>query len=331
MMPQPWSAIHRIAAAEAMRAHRELGVDTSRPIDPFVALRRSGVLVMRQPLDRLAGAYLPAVATDGGYPGVLINVAHPPSRQRYTAAHELWHHRRDRDIVLDADTEWMARGEDGDSDRERLAEAFASWFLMPKRLVASTLAMLGVSSQLLDEQGVYALSLELGTSYTATVRQLHGLKLITARLRDRLLKATPQSIKRALGEADLTADPWRDVRLIGARTRGRAVGAIEGDIVALELPEIPSSGFLWRPTVVPQRLSFVRDEYRPVSADALGGNGVHRFVFSVRGSGAHRIRLELARPWQSERTVEVRDVEVIAEPKPAAGVVDPLILVGAAA
>lgn len=330
-MLQPWSSIHRIAATESVRAHHELSVDTSQPIDPFLALRHSGVLVMRQPLDRLAGAYLPANATNGGQPGVLINVAHPLSRQRYTAAHELWHHRRDRDISFDADTEWMARGEEGTSDRERLAESFASWFLMPKRLVSSMMSMLGISPETLDERSAYALSLELGTSYSATVRHLSGLKIITSKQRVRLLDATPQSIKRTIGDADLTSDPWRDVRLVAVRAEGRSVGAMQGDVVAFELPEIPSSGYLWRPVDVPGFLGFVRDEYRPNSTEALGGNGVHRFVFSVTGSGENRIRLELARPWQSGRTVEVRDVNIVAAPKPGSGVVDPLVLVGAAA
>lgn len=330
-MPQPWKTIHRIALAESIRAHRELDIDTSQPINPFLALQRSGVLVMRQPLDRLAGAYLPASSTVGGQPGVLINVAHPPSRQRFTAAHELWHHRRDRDIVLDADTEWLARGEDSESDRERLAEAFASWFLMPKQLVESMLTALGVAPPALDEQGVYTLSLELGTSYTATVRQLYGLKLITAKLRDRLLKTTPQSIKRSLGEADLAGDPWRDVRLIGPQVRVHSVGAVEGDVVVLEFPEIPSSGYLWQPTAVPDIVNLERDEYRAFSDDALGGNGLHRFVFSVMQSGEQRIRLELGRPWQPGKTVEVRDVNVVAERKPAPGIVDPLVLVGSTA
>lgn len=330
-MPLPWSAIHRSAAAESMRAHRELGIDTSGPIDPFLALHRSNVLVMRQPLDRLAGAYLPASSTTGGQPGVLINVVHPPSRQRYTAAHELWHHRRDRELILDADTEWLARGKEGQSDSERLAEAFASWFLMPKRLVESMIAKLGTTAQSLDERSVYGLSLELGTSYTATVRQLYGLKLITASLQDRLLKITPQSIKRELGATDIAADPWRDIRLVVPQGRERTVAAVEGDVVILELPEIPSSGYLWQPADLPNMVSLVRDEYQPLLPDVLGGNGVHRFVFSVLESGQNRIRLELGRPWQVGKTVDVQDVEVVVEAKPALGVVDPLVLVPAVA
>lgn len=330
-MPTPWAMIHRVAVAESMRAHQELGIDASQPIDPFLALRRSGVVVMRQPLDRLSGAYLPANSTPGSQPGVLINVSHPLSRQRYTAAHELWHHRRDRDIVLDVDTEWMARGEDRETDRERLAEAFASWFLMPKALVKSMLGSLGVDPQELDEQSIYALSLELGTSYTATIRHLHGLKLLTSKVRDRLLKISPQSIKRALGATDVAADSWRDVHLIGPRVRAHAIGAVEGDVVVLVLPEVPSSGYLWRPTDIPDNLDLVRDEYKPLSAEVLGGSGLHRFVFSVTQSGEQRIRLELGRPWQQGKTIEVRDVNVVAERKPAPGVVDPFVLVGTAA
>jgi len=330
-VPKPWPEIHRIARAESLRAHQELDIDTSQAVDPFVALQRSGVLVMRQPLDRLAGVYLPASSTVGGQPGVLVNVAHPLSRQRYTAAHELWHHRRDRDIILDAETEWLVRGENNDSDRERLAETFASWFLMPRQLVQSMLASLGATPSAVDEQRVYALSLGLGTSYTATVRHLYGLKLVTRKHRDRLLKVTPQSIKKSLGEADLAGDSWRDIRLIGPHTRLQSLGAIEGDVVVLELPETPSSGYLWQPTAVPDFVNLERDEYRPSSVDALGGDGLHRFVFSVTRSGEHNLRFELGRPWQPEKVVEVWNVNVVAERKPLSGVVDPLVLVGPAA
>lgn len=334
-MPQSWQAVHRIAAAEAMRAHRDLEIDTTRPIDPFLALERSGVLVMRQRMDRLAGAYLPANPADGSPPGVLVNVDHPLSRQRYTAAHELWHHRRDRDLIFDAETEWIGRGEDQREDqrseRERLAEAFASWFLMPRRLVDTTIERLNLLPARLDQQGVYALALELGTSYTATVRHLGGMGLISRALRDRLLRITPQAIKQALGDIEVAADAWKDIRLVGP-TRGTGmVQAQAGDVLIVEVPEIPSSGYLWRAADVPRIFNLVRDEYRPPVPDALGGQGVHRFVFQVLGAGRQPIRLELGRPWQPGRTVETRNVEVVVEPQPAPGIVQPSLLVGAAA
>src|SRR6266508_3092921 len=143
-MPLSWPQVHRIAATEAMRAHRELHIDPTRRVDPLAALDAAGLLVIRRRLYGVAGLYLPGHAA-GGPAGVLINVVHPPTKQRFTAAHELWHHRRDREAVLDADTEWIARGENRHSDRERLAEAFAAWFLMPRRLVRAVLDEIGIS------------------------------------------------------------------------------------------------------------------------------------------------------------------------------------------
>ncbi|MGH2559483.1 MAG: protease inhibitor I42 family protein [Thermomicrobiales bacterium] len=308
-----------------------MAVDTSQPIDPFLALDRSGVLIMRQPMDHLSGAYLPANPTDGSPPGVLINASHPLSRQRYTAAHELWHHRRDHDLVFDAETEWIARGEGEKPERERLAEAFASWFLMPRRLVDTTIEMLGMTPERLDPQGIYALSLELGTSYTATVRHVYGLRLISQPLRDRFLRTTPQTIKQALGASDAVTDAWKDIRLVGPIERARAVDAIEGDALVVDVPEIPSSGYLWRATSIPDILDLIRDEYMSAAPDVLGSNGVHRFVFRVLGTGHRPMRLELGRPWQQGKTVESRDVDVIAKSSPAPGIVFPSSLVRAVA
>jgi len=82
-MSLPWSRIHLLAAAEAARAHRSLKVDTSGQIDPFSALDAAGVLVFRRRLDHLAGLYLPPDPQEGrDVPAVLINLAHPPSKQR---------------------------------------------------------------------------------------------------------------------------------------------------------------------------------------------------------------------------------------------------------
>jgi Zn-dependent peptidase ImmA (M78 family)/predicted secreted protein len=327
-----WPDIHRAAYVEAMRAHRELDVDPTRPVDPFGALARSGVVVLRRRLDGLAGAYIPADTAEGTAAGVLVNVAHPPSRQRFTAAHELAHHRRDADVILDADTEWLARGETtGLPERERFAEAFAAWFLMPRGLVDRTLARLALAPERLDEQGAYALALELGTSYAATVRHLSDMGLVGRPQQDRLLRTTPQAIKQALGALDAAADAWRDVRLVTPDRRPREVGALEGDALVLDVPEVPSSGYLWRPVGLPGIVAFVRDEYRDPGPEVLGGEGRHRFVFRVQGPGHETIRLELGRPWQQDATVETRSVELLAEPRPGAGLVHPSMLVGAAA
>lgn len=326
-MAIPWRQVHLMALAEATRAHRDLEIDTTRRIDPFAALESSGVLVMRRPLDHLAGIYVPADLTDNGIPGVLVNVMHPASKQRFTAAHELGHHRRDRHLVLDRDTEWMARGESRDSDEERLAEAFAAWFLMPRGLVTRTLDALTLAPPRLDPQGAYALSLALGTSFNATVRHLFDMRLIGSTPRNALLRVTPQSIKASLGGLPAVADGRRNVWRINPPAVQSELLPIEGDAVVVEVPETPSSGYVWAPLSVPVGMSFIGDEYHAPDEAALGGTGYHRFLFRVDRPGRRQVTLAMRRPWVPGEAAETVRVAVSAEAAPAAGLVQHGLLV----
>ncbi len=330
-MTLDWRRIHLHAALEARRAHQQLGIDTTRRIDPFVALEASGVVVMRQRLDGFAGMYIPADPAEGNAPGVLINAAHPLSRQRFTAAHELAHHRRDRQLVLDRETGWAARGDDRASDVERFAEAFAAWFLMPKALVEAALDALGLRASQLTPEGAYTLSLELGTSFDATVYHLADMQVITRAHANRLQKSTPQAIKRALGASDILADAWKDVWLIRPTRPAWSVGALEGDAVVVEVSETPSSGYRWLPAPVPVGLALVRDEYRVLDEHALGGRGVHRFLFRVEAPGQQELLLEMRRPWQRGTAAETLRIPITAVPRPTPGIVEPLTLLPAAA
>jgi predicted secreted protein len=157
------------------------------------------------------------------------------------------------------------------------------------------------------------------------------MKFITQALRTRLLNATPQAIKKALGAIEVAADAWKDIHVVDPRSRTRAVQAQEGDVLVVEVPEIPSSGYLWRTANVPNIFNLVRDEYRPLVSDALGGEGMHRFIFQVLGAGHQPIRLELGRPWQPERTVETQDIEVFIAPMPTPGIVQASFFMGAVA
>ena len=322
-MPLAWERVQLIAAAEAARAHRELRIDRSRRVDPFAALEASGVVVLRRPLDRLAGLYLPGNPSSGEPAGVLINAHHPLSKQRFTAAHELAHHRKDREAVLDEDTEWIARGNGLAEDRERIAEAFASWFLMPYQLVDALLGELGLPAHQLSAEDVYALSLEMGTSYAATVGHLANLKRLARTRRDQLQRVSPQAIKSALGALGTIADAWKNAWLVRSHRSDLKVTPLQGDAVVVEVPEAPSSGYLWQPTSVPSGITLVHDEYRAPDGEALGGRGLHRFMFRVDAPGRRRLHLEMRRPWQSGAAAEVFEVDIAADPQPTVGLVQP--------
>lgn len=321
--------LHLAAALEAMRAHQELKLNPTRRIDPFEALQRAGVVVVRQRLEGVAGLYLPGDLNDGRPDGVLINSAHPLSKQRYTAAHELSHHRYDRQAVLDVDTEWLGRGSNGQSAEELFAETFAAWFLMPKRLVQSTLNRLGLNAASLDGQGAYGLALELGTSYRATVHHLGDMGLIRSARRRRLLDLEPQSIKQALGASDVAADSWKNVWLVGASQNRQQIWPEEGDALVLTLPEIPASGYLWQASEVPSCLELVRSEYSASQEEFVGGQGERRFLFRVSGRGHQQVRLAMMRPWEPNAIVEAFQIDVAAQPKSQRGEVQPELLAAA--
>ena len=86
---------------EAARLHEELGTralwePNGGRIDVFGVIDRLGLPLMFQPMEGLLGAYLARPS-----PGVLINTRRPLSIRRYTAAHELGHHRLKHEPSLD--------------------------------------------------------------------------------------------------------------------------------------------------------------------------------------------------------------------------------------
>ncbi len=324
-MNLPSARVRLAARRDVARAYLSLNVDTSRQIDPFAALDSAGVLVFRRRLDHLAGLYLPRDLQEGrDVPAVLINLAHPLSKQRFTAAHELGHHLRNRDVSFDSDTELLAREEAPSTDRE----TFAAYFLMPEHLVKSMLTARDLRADDLDADGAYALSLDLGTSYATTVWRLTDMELLTAERGEQLLRVSPQTIKRRLGGTDIAVNPWKDVYRVQAIHPNIQVAVRQGDAIVLEAPEIPSSGYLWQLTP-PNGLALVRDEYCAADAETLGGKGWHRFLFRVEMSGRLDVIMEMRRPWQHGAAAETAHVAVIAQPQPAPGIVQPKLLVAA--
>jgi Zn-dependent peptidase ImmA (M78 family)/predicted secreted protein len=323
-VPLSWQTVHLASFREASRVHRELRIDTSAPIDPFDALERLGVWVVRRPLDGAAGLYLPGRSA-GQAVGVLINARHPLIKQRYTAAHELGHHVqesqgvavRDRRGVVDSDTELGLREGDRSTDRERFAETFAAWFLMPKRLVISAVKELGIDLRGLTPDLAYRLALELGTSYRATVHHLGDLRMVSSAARRVLLETAPAKIKEALGARRVVTDLNRDVWHVDRIPRSdRPIRAKPGDLLAVDLAGASSTGYLWSPEL-PDGISMLGEDYSPPPPGELGGSANQRLWLRIEASGHAVVIFERRRPWQdapASRT-ELR-VEAVERPVP---------------
>jgi predicted secreted protein len=285
---------------EAARAHQVLQVDVSRQIDPFEAINRAGVTAAVVPLDGLSGAYIPAMPETDGRPGILVNAKHPRTRQRFTAAHELCHHLRDKDVVLDRETEVLPRSGVIRNDREWVAEAFAGWFLMPRQLVHRFMHDLAIA----DSPGptdVYRLSLELGTSYLATAAHLYSLGRISRARWKELAKLAPKWIKQQFAVHG-PGDSWGDVWHVSDKERGhRHITPRPGDEIVIELDELPSSGYMWS-TPAGGGFELAEFSFEQQNADdttdlVVGGHGRRRAVLRATEPGEYQLEMEMRRPW----------------------------------
>jgi predicted secreted protein len=299
---------YRLANIDAMKraitVHGELGTDMTKEIDVYAAIRAMGVDLVFLPLAELSGAYLPQSNETGGLPGIVINSNHPRSRQRYSAGHELGHHLRDGaepTMLVDRDTDLLARQASLlKSQSEVAAEAFAAWFLMPRQLVAHLLYTFGIEDQPTPEQA-YRLSLALGTSYLATVGQLHTLKVITTRLRRQLSSVTPKWIKSQLavhGPEDSWGDVWFVTDDEGPRS---CLSPRPGDEIVVKLREMPSSGYVWDVVGESGPLELIESEFEEEASPSeptYGGEGRRRILFRAARPGHETVTLAMTRPWE---------------------------------
>lgn len=238
-----WTMANRLGHVAATKAHSRLGVEVAAyPVNVSKAIDDAGVTLMRRPLPRLFGVYIEA----NGNRGVMVNSIMTRATRRHTAAHELGHHEfehrpdpaRQCSIEVPAASGAPVTGAQGrvraQGQIEMSAEAFAAWFLMPRRAVMAAIAAMGVD-RISSPAGAYQLSLLLGTTYRATCRHLVNVRMATRDDSDDWARVPPGQLKRALAaEAGLTLastfdmDVWDLRAAIDAR-----VEASVGDLLVL--------------------------------------------------------------------------------------------------
>jgi Zn-dependent peptidase ImmA (M78 family)/predicted secreted protein len=305
----------------------------ARRVEIFDVIEANGTWLMFQPLDRLYGVYRRV----GEVTGIAINAQHPPSLQRYTAAHELGHHVLGHGFSLDEvhnvdgargieesedfDNALAARSsvDVGDPTEEAAAQAFAATFLMPIQAFNRVLLDLHFDRDrpALEPEDVYRLSLEFGTSYEATVTQLAVLDKITWP-QARGLRLPPIRIKTALAGQPLEnsrADVWLIEETVGERRLPLRVA----DEVIVRLEEIPSSGYGWE--LDTERLGPLELLDRRVVAgdddpDLYGAAARREIHLRATAPGDAMLRLALARPWEDDPPLQTVAVNVIVAESP---------------
>lgn len=322
-----WGDAHVRAAAAAAELQADLNIDLTRPVDVFDAVRRLGLVLAFAPLGDVSGLYLPGQPT----PGILLHSGHPRTRQRYTAGHELGHHVFEHAAEVDVDLEGaLQRGNvDRWPDHEKEAEAFGAWFLMPRRLIRQGLRDLGIGDKPSDPLDVYSLSLWLGTSYTATARQLAAVRLVDYATSERWAKVQPRTVKHALAGEMVPDDLHNDVWWLDARHHRQPIDARPGDRLIITLDEIPSSGYTWRFTEQPHELRLLADSYSDTwepelhaqpagETELVGGSRPRSLALEVDPDatlGVHRLALTKDQPWKPGSAVDEFELLLSVNPR----------------
>jgi Zn-dependent peptidase ImmA (M78 family) len=295
----------RRATLAAARLHRDLGLQATAVrnngrIDIFDVIARLNVPLILRPLDGLLGAYLRDPA-----PGVLVTTKRPLSVQRFTAAHELGHHRLSHQPSLD-DESILRRApfavRRGDNVQEVEADAFAAAFLLPRWLVAWHCEQHAWDDAALRHpENVYQLALRAGTSYTATCWTLLRYRIVDRTTASQLADIEPKAIKKSLLGGVHPANFYGDVWVLTDRDTGTRIEGGPSDLFVMRLTEQAGAGYLWRVDALDGDGFVVIGDARESgeTAEEIGGSVTRCITAQSRRRQSGELRLAESRPWQS--------------------------------
>lgn len=282
-MPSRKDAIKEAQAA-AIREVERRQLDPSEPVDVFGVVEDHQVWLAFLPLDRLFGMYV----NHPGSPGIGIHSGHPAGTQRFTAAHELGHHLLGHSSVGDTRPDVFG----GRSEiAEQQAQAFASEFVMPTGHVYAAKRRIGAhNSDSLAWPQIYAVALELATSFEATAVRAQQLRLVPSQDE----RPAPKVIKQGLLDGSALANPWADVWTVSPET-ARTLRPNVDDVVVVSLSESPSTGYRWHIDADGDLLEVAHDTM--VKSEGPDTH-VRRLHFRVVGAGSGVLGATLRRAWE---------------------------------
>lgn len=180
----------RLADEERSR----LGLGREPIKDVFSLIESQGLHIIRREMDgvNLDGVFLFSEER-GAF--AIINASANKGRQVFTAAHEYCHYLKDRDKGYQVDKRIFEGIRNGKMPPiERVANAFASAFLMPREAISGTCSQL---NHIGPEEVIY-LKRYFGVSYQAMVFRLRNLNCIREGRKQELLLVKPQALEKLI-------------------------------------------------------------------------------------------------------------------------------------
>lgn len=109
--------------------------------------------------------------------------------------------------------------------------------------------------------------------------------------------------------------PGRDSPVAGVPS-AETITVSAGETFKIELPENPTTGYLWVVSQSPTSGVAVLESsrYRPPSGGVVGAGGQKTFTFRAVGPGDTRVAFEYRRPWEKNvRPAQVRQYILIVK------------------
>lgn len=189
-------------AAQALRHREQLGFE---PIDIWQLLERLEIPAAIRDFGSESGDGL--YLWERGEPFIVVNKKSRPSRQRFTAAHELGHHEMHRfetDRLLLADQDIFGSHDDA---REVEANAFAAYFLAPDEGIRQRLGE--YTGERVTQDMVVELMSVFGLSYDAMTYRLLNARLVNHAQRAALMDnpMIEERMRRAGIDEDASTSP----------------------------------------------------------------------------------------------------------------------------
>jgi len=298
-------------SAAATKQWMQLGLDASEPVDVFRVIEEARVWLLFEGLQHLYGFF----QRDGDAAGVVLHSGHPLSLQRFTAAHEYGHFALGHQVSQDGYGELF-----GGTDvplQELEAQAFAAEFLMPLPLVNRALDRMGLPREPREITPVeaYQLSLELGSSYTATITQLKQLNKINDDALGNLSGLQPIMIKAELGGGTRPGNARADVWDVTERRRERHMHLRLDDELHVRLPEVPTSGYRWQVGLdgLETGLELLIDELEPTDLhgqERYGATRQRHLWWRATEPGQGTLEVRLIRSWQGPHAAPLDHVSM---------------------
>jgi inhibitor of cysteine peptidase len=91
--------------------------------------------------------------------------------------------------------------------------------------------------------------------------------------------------------------------IIGKTDNGKSFEVSQNDLISINLPENPTTGYLWQVSEVDNRVVKIQDSTFSISTESgIGAGGMRILSFKAESSGTTNIRLNLRRGWEPEQS-----------------------------